>query len=138
MTIHLVKLCVGADSIEDLANWQAKLLRSLPQPVHRTRMRPKRAEALLAGGSLYWVIKRQIRVRQRLIDIKDITGRDGRSLCELVLDPELVRTELQPRKPFQGWRYLEVQDAPADLAEGSSIADIPEDLGEKLRAALVW
>lgn len=30
----------------------------------------------------------------------------------------MVRTEWQPRRPFQGWRYLKATDAPRDLADG--------------------
>ena len=42
MTVHLVKLCVGCDSIEDLASWQAERLKQMkaekkkPELFHRT------------------------------------------------------------------------------------------------------
>ena len=138
MTVHLVKLCVGADSIDDLIAWQRHVMTRYPTPVHHTRMTPKRIADLLDGGSIYWVIKRQIRVRQRLDDIRTVTDSSGRDLCELVLDPTLVPTELQPKKPFQGWRYLTPEAAPADARGGTLPDEIPADLGEALKKAMVW
>lgn len=138
MTIHMVKLCVGADDIDDLADWQTRLMKTLPNPIHRTRMMPKKAEELLYGGSIYWVIRRAIRVRQRIIDIREVTGEDGRSMCELVFDPELVRTYAQAKRPFQGWRYLKPSDAPRDLKSGEAALDIPAELDTALKQAGVW
>jgi hypothetical protein len=76
MALHLVKLCVGCDSIEDLASWQAERLKArrragekAPRLFHRTFQMPKRRAELLDGGSLYWVIKGLIQVRQPLADI---------------------------------------------------------------------
>ncbi len=138
MTIHMVKLCVGADTIDDLVAWQNRLMRTLPSPVHHTRMFPKRAEEMLRGGSIYWVIRRAIRVRQRIMEIRSVEDGEGRAMCELVLDPELVRTRAQPKRPFQGWRYLKPGDAPADLSSGALAADVPDGLDEALKAALVW
>lgn len=118
MTLHLIKLCVGAESIADLAEWQQKRLadarrRGDPVIMHVTRQRPRRP--LDAGSSLYWVIKGFVQVRQRITELRELTGEDGFPRCGLVLDPQLVPTERQPRRPFQGWRYLEAEDAPADL-----------------------
>lgn len=138
MTIHMVKLCVGADDIDDLADWQARLMKKLPAPVHHTRMIPKRAEEMLNGGSIYWVIKRAIRVRQRIVDIRTIKDEEGKDLCELVFDPELVRTYAQPKRPFQGWRYLKPEEAPRDLKSGAEAVDIPADLDAALKNAGVW
>lgn len=138
MTIHMVKLCVGADTVDDLAEWQAGLMKTLPNPVHHTRMSPKRAGEMLDGGSLYWVIKRAIRVRQRIIDIREIKDDEGRNLCELVFDPLLVRTYAQPKRPFQGWRYLKPGEAPRDLKSGESAVDLPPSLDEALKSAGVW
>ncbi|RCW28694.1 hypothetical protein DFR48_101712 [Ciceribacter lividus] len=139
MTLHLIKLCVGAESLEDLRQWVAE--RSLtaiaaglePHSSHVTRMVPKRAEELLDGGSLYWIIKGQVAARQRLLDIKTFTGGDGISRCELILGPEVVEVAPAPRRPFQGWRYLEPDAAPRDLnASGADIEDMPEDLRREL------
>ena len=73
--LHLLKLCVGCDSVEDLAQWQRK--RSPLE--HWTRNHPKRAAEIIAGGSLYWVIKGQIRVRQRIMKLER-RERRGRGL----------------------------------------------------------
>lgn len=137
MAIHLVKLCVGAEDVDDLAAWQARLMRRYPRPVHHTRMAPRRADELVRGGSIYWVIRGMIRVRQAIEEVRLVDGGDGRRVCELVFDPELVLTEAQPKKPFQGWRYLEPADAPADLT-ASGTPELPADLGAALRDALVW
>ena len=138
MALHLIKLCVGADSIDDLREWVAH--RSLtaiaaglePHSVHTTRMFPKRAEELLEGGSLYWVIKGQVQARQRLIDIRSFKGDDGVSRCDLVLGPEVVETSPAPKRPFQGWRYLKDEEAPRDLGGSGFQDDMPSDLKREL------
>jgi hypothetical protein len=123
MGLHLIKLCVGAESIEDLADWIERKLaekRAAGLPVeqyHTTRMVPKRLAELLDGGSLYWVIKGSVQVRQRLVDVRPFIDDEGIGRCRLVLEPVLVPTEWQPRRPFQGWRYFEPKDAPRDLKE---------------------
>lgn len=118
--IHIVKLCVGANSIEDLANWQQAHRGHWPegQAMHVTRMFPKREAEVLNGGSLYWVIKGVVLARQRIIGLKQVESADGISRCGLVLDAEIIRTVPTPRRPFQGWRYLEDKDAPADIPKG--------------------
>lgn len=139
MALHLIKLCVGADSLQDLREWVAD--RSLtamaaglqPHSVHTTRMVPKRMEELLDGGSLYWVIKGQVSARQPLLDIATFTGADGIGRCNLVLGPEIIETVPQRRRPFQGWRYLTSEDAPRDLGSvGEDVAAMPEDLRREL------
>ncbi len=139
MTLHLIKLCVGADSIDDLREWVAE--RSMmaiaaglePHSTHTTRMVPKRTEELLDGGSLYWVIKGQVQARQPLLDIQTFTGGDGITRCNLVLGPEVVETAVQPRRAFQGWRYLQPGDAPGDLSSfGGNAEDLPADLKREL------
>lgn len=138
MTVHLVKLCVGADDIADLANWQAERLaekKRLKQPqvlAHVTRMTPKRADELLAGGSLYWVMKGVIRCRQKLIGIEPFVDGEGIGRCRLVLDKEIVATRRQERRPFQGWRYLDAKDAPADVKKGEAEDDMPEEMRREL------
>ncbi|MEM8617786.1 MAG: DUF1489 domain-containing protein [Pseudomonadota bacterium] len=134
----MVKLCVGADDIEDLANWQKQVMRSYPTPVHHTRMIPKRADELSDGGSIYWVIRGLIQVRQTILDVKTITDRGGRRACELVLDKALVPVEPMPKRPFQGWRYLKPEDAPKDLREGTGTTKLPSTLRAELRNAGVW
>ncbi len=139
MALHLIKLCVGADSIQDLRDWVSE--RSLtamaaglePHSIHTTRMVPKRVEELLDGGSLYWVIKGQVSARQKLLDLRTFTGGDGIQRCELVLGPEVIETASQPKRPFQGWRYLKDEEKPRDLgALGDDVAALPEDLRREL------
>jgi hypothetical protein len=143
MRIHLQKLCVGCDSVEDLAAWIAERMaekrrRGEPQEqVHRTRMMPKQVAELLDGGSLFWVVRGTIQVRQALLDLRAVKGEDGVGRCELVLDPSLVRVEPQPRRPFQGWRYLPDADAPRDLRSHAG-GDLPPTLVTELRALGLW
>jgi hypothetical protein len=139
MALHLIKLCVGCDSIDDLREWitQRSLIEIAagrePHSDHITRMVPKRVQELLDGGSLYWVIKGQLCARQPLLDIVEFTDVDGINRCRLVLGPEVIETMPNPRRPFQGWRYLDPQDAPRDLFEsGQSEQDMPADLKREL------
>ncbi len=121
MALHLLKLCVGADSVADMEEWVARRAAANikaglgPVTQHTTRMFPKRREELLAGGSLYWVIRGVVLIRQRIVDLVAVTGADGIGRCEIVLDRTLHPTQAQPRRAFQGWRYLTTEDAPADL-----------------------
>lgn len=134
MTVHLIKLCVGAEGVEDLAAWQADRMAERraaglePHPVHVTRMWPKRAEDLLAGGSLYWVFRGLVLARQRILGLEPRLGEDGIGRCAIRLDPAIVRTVPQPRRPFQGWRYLQPEDVPADLAPGQDATQLPPAL----------
>lgn len=133
--INLVKLCVGADTVEDLANWQAHLRALHPgrPPHHVTRMWPKRSADLLNGGSLYWVIKGVIQVRQKIVDLQEVRGEDGIRRCAIVLDDTLAHTQPAPRRAFQGWRYLTPQDAPADLPQTRATEDpLPPELSAAL------
>lgn len=138
-SLHLIKLCVGADSIEDLAEWIAERLadqqaRGLPvQQVHVTRMVPTRGADLLNGGSLYWVIKGEVLCRQRLTAIEPFVDGEGIGRCRLVLEPNLVRVAPRPSRPFQGWRYLKGHEAPADLDARAGGGELPEELQRELR-----
>ncbi|KCZ48992.1 MULTISPECIES: DUF1489 family protein [unclassified Hyphomonas] len=138
MTIHMVKLSVGSEDVDDIARWQARYLKTSPNPAHYTRMFPKRAEEILRGGSIYWVVKGAIRVRQRIVDIRQEKDSEGRDMCALIFDPELVRTYAQAKRPFQGWRYLKAEDAPRDLKSGEAALNIPPDLDTALKNAGVW
>jgi len=115
--INLIKLCVGADSIEDLTGWQATARAKAPDglPRHVTRMWPKRADEVLNGGSIYWVFKGLVLCRQRILRLDEVEGADGILRCGIVLDPTPVRVAPTQRRPFQGWRYLPPEDAPRDL-----------------------
>ncbi len=140
MTLHLVKLAVGCDSIDDLADWQASRLRQMqadgekPELFHRTFQMPKRREGLLSGGSMYWVIKGIIQARQKLLDLRTGQKPDGTPCTLLILDKTLVMVRPVPRRPFQGWRYLSPDDVPADLTsgKGDEIAEMPQKLRREL------
>ncbi len=138
MPLHLIKLCVGADSAEDLARWQSGRLKSVGRIAHTTRMTPRRADEVLDGGSLYWVIKGLVTVRQRLVALDEFTDAQGIGRCDLVLDPDLVPVEPVPKRPFQGWRYLKPGDAPPDRRTGEGGEDLPPDLTATLKALGAW
>jgi len=132
--LNLIKLSVGTESVESLIDWQKDPRAQGPDglPRHVTRMWPKREKELLNGGSIYWVIKGLVMARQRIIRLDEVDRGDGIRRCGIVLDPDLVRTEAVPKRPFQGWRYLEGRVAPSDLARGRANDDLPP----KLMAAL--
>lgn len=138
MTVHLLKLCVGIESPDELcdriafraAQYDAR--QQIYEPMHTTRMIPKRKDELLDGGSLYWVMKGQIRARQRLVDIRPFKDSKGISRCHLVLDRELVFTSLQPKRAFQGWRYLKDKDKPSDISIQNNDDDMPLSFRQEL------
>ena len=141
MTLHLVKLCVGIDRLQDRRTWQAKRLDDLaregriPELCHKTKQMPRRRAEVLDGGSLYWVIKGFICARQRIVDLKETVREDGSPCCGIVLDPKIVETRAKPRRPFQGWRYLDADEAPPDLtAPDDGSAEMPPGMREELRA----
>ena len=135
MPLHMLKLCVGAESISDLDEWveeQMALMRRLGRPeeqTHTTRMVPKRVDEIVGEGSLYWVIKGQISARQRLTEIRPFTDADGIGRCHLVLEPVIVPVEPRPCRPFQGWRYLADKDKPRDIdGRSGDLGAMPEEL----------
>ena len=134
-SVNLLKLCVGADDVQSLLDWQATRRAQAGDglPRHVTRMWPKRADQLLDGGSLYWVIKGLILCRQRILRLDEVTREDGILRCGIVLDPEVHRTTAVPKRPFQGWRYLQPEDAPPDLRKGrGSEPSLPAELNRAL------
>jgi hypothetical protein len=139
MTLHLIKLCVGCESVEELTNWIAerradRIRRGVaPERIHRTRQSPKRAEDLLDGGSLYWVIKGETKVRESILELRAVTDEAGVSHCDIVLSGELVPVEPRRFRPFQGWRYLPAHEAPRDLSSfGSGMRSLPPELAREL------
>jgi hypothetical protein len=139
MTLHLIKLCVGADSLNDLRRWmaarmaEAKRRGEVPSYAHITRMSPKRVGELLDGGSLYWVIKGQIAARQRIVAIEPFMDSSGIGRCRLWLDGEVVAVAPRPMRAFQGWRYYEAKSAPPDIDEAQpGFADMPDALRREL------
>jgi hypothetical protein len=141
MSLHLIKLAVGCESVKELKGWVAERMlaakkKGLPQHhVHVTRMTPKRVEDILAGGSLYWVIRGEVAAREKIIAIDSFRDRDGIGRCRLVMQPKVIPVSPRPMRPFQGWRYLTPDDAPSDLGRTSAagIAAMPEPLRRELR-----
>jgi hypothetical protein len=140
MPLHLIKLAVGCGQVGELKEWVAERVRTAkkkglpPHHVHITRMTPKRVEELLAGGSLYWVIRGEIAAREKIIAIEPFRDRDGIGRCRLVLQPKVVAVLPRPMRPFQGWRYFAESDVPPDLkSAGSGVAEMPEPLRRELR-----
>ena len=141
MSIHLVKLNVGTRDVAHLGEFQARRLEQArkrgeePRLLHVPRNRPRRAAELTCGGSIYWVIKGFIRVHQGIVAIDKLTDAEGRPLCALVLDENLVRTELMASRPFQGWRYFSNEMAPPDArTSGDAYHGMPLDMAVELRA----
>ncbi len=132
MPVHLIKLCVGVSEIRELADWQQLRLKQQRRIYHVTRMVPRRRDEIIDGGSLYWVIKAKVQVRQRIVDIEPFADEDGIGRCRLVFDPELVPVRPVPRRAFQGWRYLKPEDAPPDLSALKGADSIPSEMRNEL------
>ena len=138
--LNMIKLCVGAEAVEDLVVWQtrraddARAAGRDATPSHVTRMWPKRGDELLDGGSLYWVFKGLVLARQRIVSLTPREGADGILRCAIGFDAGIVRTVPQPRRPFQGWRYLRAEDAPRDLMGEEAASDLPPALMAELAA----
>ena len=133
--VNLIKLSVGSESVEQLIDWQRRRSKQIQdgQYYHITRMWPKREKEILAGGSIYWVIKGEIRARQRITGFQERIGQDGIRRCAILLDDEVIRVTPSLKRPFQGWRYLDPADAPMDLPEGRENEEpLPEGLSSAL------
>ncbi len=133
--LNLIKLAVGIGSPGHLARVQQRRLRDAADGrlFHLTRNTPRRSAELLAGGSIYWVIKGRIRVRQRLVGIETDSDREGRKRCRLLLEPRLVAVEARRCRAFQGWRYLAAENTPPDAEYAQAEDALPGDLAEELR-----
>ena len=139
--LHLKKLAPGIANLAELAEREARHIRPARKlggrkaMFYRTGIAPKRIDALLDGGSLYWVVKGYIRARQRLLFLGNERDKDGKVFCRILLDPDIVSVDPPPHRPFQGWRYLDPADAPGDrTAGGMGVDDLPDDLADELRS----
>ena len=134
MTIHIIKLCVGVDSVEHLMELRKNnpRYRTLDYHYHITRFKPKKAEEILDGGSIYWVIKGFILARQRIIGFEDVQTDQGVK-CMIKMDKKVHLTESQPRRAFQGWRYFEENAAPKDVSQKTEVAEMPMELKNDLK-----
>lgn len=136
--INMIKLCVGISSVQDLQfhrdqQFEAAMRQGAEYlTVHRTRMTPKRADEILDGGSLYWVIAGKVQVRQQILELREVFNSQGTRYCDIVMDPALILTAPQPRRPFQGWRYLTAGDAPADMSQSAINADLDPAMAAEL------
>ena len=134
MPLHLKKLSVGSTSIDGLTEWHDEVLATRGRIMHVTRSFPRRAAEILPGGSMFWVIKGRMCVRQLIDEFVEITREDGGVSCGIVLKPGLIRVVERRHRPFQGWRYLEEADAPMDLPVGENPDDVmPQEMAEELR-----
>jgi len=140
MTINLIKLCVGIEDVDQLVAYRAQTVAEagrLGKPaenVHVTRSFPRRASEVLDDGSLYWVIKGFIRCRQPILELREHIKDDGKKYCGIVMLPEVIRTELQPFRPFQGWRYLEPSSSPRDISNVmGGVMDLPDHMADELK-----
>lgn len=133
MSVHLKKLSVGSISIDNLRSWQDRAVAQGRQIIHPTRNWPRRADELLDGGCIYWIIKGQMMVRQPIADMIEVKREDGRPACGIVLEPKLIPIWPRRVRIFQGWRYLEVADAPEDLPQTSDSEPMPTELASELR-----
>lgn len=139
MALHLVKMAVGIDSLDHLAEVQKQRRAKLKAErgrailIHKTRNSPKREAEILDGGSIYWIVKGFIRIRQRILGFERCADREGRPFCEIRLDAKLVRTVPLAHKPIQGWRYMTPAEAPRDLVGKAAEA---EEMPATMMAAL--
>ncbi len=141
MSLHLLKLCVGADSLDQVKRWQDR--RGIRRPdlahggkivVHVTRNMPRRAAAVLDGGSLYWVVRGRIACRNPIVALEEIEGEDGKRRCAIVLAAGPVPVVPRRHRPFQGWRYFAAEAAPPDVEFLQGDTDgMPADMAAELR-----
>jgi hypothetical protein len=136
MALHMIKLVVGCDTIEDLLDWRATRMAPNEPWILRTRQTPKRAAEMIDGGSVFRVFRGVILCRQRILGVATV-GEGVTARCEVTLSEEIVRVAPTPRRAFQGWRYLDPKDAPPDLEE-SGLGDAPSELARQLREIGAW
>lgn len=137
MALHIIKLCVGCDTVEELLAWRREAAVHESDWRVRTRQTPRRAEEVLDGGSFYRVFKGVVLCRQRVLGIETV-GQGAASRCEIILDPAIQRVAPVPRRAFQGWRYLKDADAPQDLSDSDGAAALPTELAVRLRELGAW
>jgi hypothetical protein len=132
MPLHLIKLCVGVDGVERLDEWIRDCKKGHDTLDHVTRAFPRRADEVLPGGSLYWVIRGMILCRQPLAAFEEVRGKDGINRCRIVFKPKIVLVRPTPRRAFQGWRYFEEADAPPDMPKGATTSDMSPKMRKEL------
>ncbi len=140
MTVHLIKTAAGLQEIDQLIDRQAAnrlKYDGKPATYAYTRYMPKRAEDILeGGGSIYWILKNRIQVRQKILGFEIQTESDGMQWCQIIVEPQLYRTLAVQKRAIQGWRYLEPKDAPKDrglYTPGQSQDEMPEAMADELK-----
>lgn len=141
MPLNLLKMAVGIDDVAHLEAVQRRRLdeaerdRKVRELRHVTRNTPRRSAEVLDGGSLYWIVKGLIRVRQRILRLDRIVREDGKPRCAIILDPKLVHIQPRRHRPMQGWRYLEADAAPPDGAApmDTDLSAMPAEMAAELR-----
>ena len=134
--VNIVKLAVGVQSVEELVLIQKRFLNQAGVHTskgfyHSTKLMPKKHEAIVESGSLYWVIKGVICARQKIVEIIKQEDTDGVKRCRIYLDNSIIKTTPIRKRPFQGWRYLKRNRTPSDIVNPVTSTfddDIPLDL----------
>ncbi|MFI4933664.1 MAG: DUF1489 domain-containing protein [Caulobacterales bacterium] len=137
MALNLIKLCVGCDTVDELLDWWRESEGEDRPWIMRTRQTPRRADELTDGGSLYRVFKGFILCRQSILAVETV-GEGIARRCAVTVSPDVVLVVPTPRRAFQGWRYLESQDAPPDLRAGLGAESVPMELARQLREIGAW
>ncbi|RED52553.1 DUF1489 family protein [Aestuariispira insulae] len=136
-SLHLRKLSVGSESVDSMIAWQDMMRARRGGHIwHVTRSWPKRAEELLQGGSLYWIIKGVMVARQPIIGFEEHPPEnpEDKPYCRIMLGDEVIKTHPWPHRPFQGWRYLKAEDAPPDLDGAGGDDQMPPEMAAELKA----
>jgi hypothetical protein len=133
--LHLVKMAVGALDIEDLRRSREQRRAERGESWVYTRNHPRRAPEVLDGGSIYWVVKGQVRARERIIGFRTKRDDNDRAYCLILTDGDFVVTLPRAFRPFQGWRYLLPSDVPKDApgGPGGDYSMMPDHMLVELR-----
>ena len=133
MSYNLKKIAVGIKTIERLKIRQQMLFENYGAIIHSTRNMPKQKADLIKTGSMYWIIQRNVLVRQKILDITSVIRSDGSNGCEIKLDKDLIKVIPTPMRPFQGWRYYMEEDIPPDLnINDNGNEEIPDEVNSEL------
>ena len=133
MTVHILKLAVGVDDLAELRKVQKQRKADRGFYCFYTRNAPRREDEVLDGGSVYWVIKGFIQARQRIRGFVPIVNRRGRPAVLVKIEAKIVPTDAQPRRAFQGWRYLTPDEAPRDQRKAKRGKEMPQAMARALR-----
>ena len=66
-----------------------------------------------------------------LLELRETTA-NGEPSCGIVYEPKLIADRAARASPFQGWRYLNADDAPADVRELKGGKGLPQALKVEL------